>query len=200
MIDLHIHSNYSDGINSPEEIVNTAIELGYSEIAICDHVRKTTEWFADYCAEMERLKRKYKKHITIYAAIEAKVTPAGLDMKPEFYCADLVYAALHTFPGDKITAFEIMVTSRAGGIVHPFRGLTHAETGQLLPLLLRYRKPLEVSIKYPCEIIHTLRGSVPLFVGSDSHSILEMRRNKKQLEEENYELSLLCKRGGFYFL
>jgi len=35
--DLHIHSIYSDGSLSPEEIVDTAIELGISAISITDH-------------------------------------------------------------------------------------------------------------------------------------------------------------------
>ena len=35
--DLHIHSNYSDGIKSPEEIINLAIEEGIKYISITDH-------------------------------------------------------------------------------------------------------------------------------------------------------------------
>ncbi|MFH0703110.1 MAG: PHP domain-containing protein [bacterium] len=36
-LDLHIHSIYSDGSLSPEEIIDTAIELGISAISITDH-------------------------------------------------------------------------------------------------------------------------------------------------------------------
>lgn len=36
-IDLHIHTYYSDGTFSPEEVVKTAREAGLSAIAICDH-------------------------------------------------------------------------------------------------------------------------------------------------------------------
>jgi predicted metal-dependent phosphoesterase TrpH len=36
-IDLHIHSDYSDGRQSPREIVDRAIELGLKAIAITDH-------------------------------------------------------------------------------------------------------------------------------------------------------------------
>ena len=35
--DLHIHSNYSDGIKSPEEIINTAIKENIKYISITDH-------------------------------------------------------------------------------------------------------------------------------------------------------------------
>ncbi|MCF6147425.1 MAG: transcription antitermination factor NusB [Candidatus Kuenenia sp.] len=35
--DLHIHTNYSDGTTTPEEVVDEAIRLGLSAIAITDH-------------------------------------------------------------------------------------------------------------------------------------------------------------------
>lgn len=37
MIDLHIHSIYSDGTLSPEQIVAEAVQNGVSGIAVCDH-------------------------------------------------------------------------------------------------------------------------------------------------------------------
>lgn len=36
-VDLHIHTTYSDGVFSPERIVDTAIEAGLDAIAITDH-------------------------------------------------------------------------------------------------------------------------------------------------------------------
>lgn len=36
-IDLHIHTTYSDGVLSPEELVDSAIEVGLTTIAITDH-------------------------------------------------------------------------------------------------------------------------------------------------------------------
>lgn len=36
-VDLHIHTTYSDGVFSPERIVDTAIEAGLNAIAITDH-------------------------------------------------------------------------------------------------------------------------------------------------------------------
>ena len=36
-VDLHIHTTYSDGVFSPEKIVDTAIDAGLDAIAITDH-------------------------------------------------------------------------------------------------------------------------------------------------------------------
>ena len=35
--DFHIHTNFSDGVFSPEKIVDTALEVGLNVIAITDH-------------------------------------------------------------------------------------------------------------------------------------------------------------------
>lgn len=37
MIDLHVHSTYSDGTLTPDELVSLAEELGLEAIALCDH-------------------------------------------------------------------------------------------------------------------------------------------------------------------
>ncbi len=36
-IDLHLHTNCSDGVDTPEELVATAVENGFNTIAITDH-------------------------------------------------------------------------------------------------------------------------------------------------------------------
>jgi len=36
-VDLHIHTAYSDGVFTPEKIVETALEEGLECIAITDH-------------------------------------------------------------------------------------------------------------------------------------------------------------------
>ena len=36
-IDLHVHSSYSDGTNSPAELVTLALSLGLSAFALTDH-------------------------------------------------------------------------------------------------------------------------------------------------------------------
>ena len=36
-IDLHLHSTFSDGTCSPEELIDAAIEAGLQQIALCDH-------------------------------------------------------------------------------------------------------------------------------------------------------------------
>lgn len=58
--DLHIHSSYSDGVNTPEEIVDMAIKNNIKYISITDH---------DSIASQYILKREYKD-INIIPGIE----------------------------------------------------------------------------------------------------------------------------------
>lgn len=36
-VDLHVHSRYSDGLFSPEELAARAVRGGIGQIALCDH-------------------------------------------------------------------------------------------------------------------------------------------------------------------
>ena len=75
---FHNHTVYSDGKNTPEEMVLEAIRLGCDEIGFSDH--SYTEFDTSYCmsrqytveykCEIKRLKEKYKNKIKIYLGIE----------------------------------------------------------------------------------------------------------------------------------
>lgn len=74
----HAHSHFSDGHNTLEEMVLSAINVGMKEIGFSDHAPMTfyCEWsmepkqVKDYISEIQRLKEKYKDQITIYCGIE----------------------------------------------------------------------------------------------------------------------------------
>ena len=104
-IDLHLHSTFSDGRNTPEEMVRHAILNNYVEIAIVDHVRRTTDWLDNFAIEMGRLKQYYRDQITLYSGIEAKVInlKGDVDARPDFFPkVDLVLGAFHRIPkGDE---------------------------------------------------------------------------------------------------
>lgn len=54
--DLHIHTLYSDGVFSPEKIVDTAIDVGLQVIALTDH-----DNILSYQVAKDYLKKKIKK-------------------------------------------------------------------------------------------------------------------------------------------
>lgn len=78
MKDLHTHTIFSDGNNTPEEMVLAAIELEMDTIGISDHsyTAHDTRWcmqkekIEEYKAEITRLKEKYGDRIEVLCGIE----------------------------------------------------------------------------------------------------------------------------------
>ncbi len=76
--DFHMHTTYSDGTSSPEEMILKGISLGLEEIDISDH--SYTFFDTSYCMqedriksyneELESLKKKYAGKIKVVKGIE----------------------------------------------------------------------------------------------------------------------------------
>ena len=105
--DLHVHSTYSDGQDTIETMVRTAVALGYEYVAITDHSEHsaasrtvTPDQLARQREEIERLRERYPT-IAILQGLEVDILPDGhLD------CADavlerldIVLASLHDSAG-----------------------------------------------------------------------------------------------------
>ena len=73
---FHTHTNFCDGKNSPEDIVLSAIEKGFSAIGFSGHgytnfdLRYCMKDTDGYIAQINRLKEKYKNEIQVYLGVE----------------------------------------------------------------------------------------------------------------------------------
>ena len=101
--DLHVHSNWSDGGSSIEEVVLKARNMGYEYIAITDHSQGLKiaggldkEKLKQKSKEIERLTRKYKD-IKILFGTEVDIDSNGeLDYSDDMLREmDIVIAAVH---------------------------------------------------------------------------------------------------------
>lgn len=98
--DLHVHTTYSDGKNSPEEVLLSAIEKGISILGFSDH--SYTDFDLQYCIKKEKveeyintilsLKEKYKGKIEILCGIEQDYF-SGIPK----YAFDFVIGSVHYF-------------------------------------------------------------------------------------------------------
>ena len=76
--DLHVHTAFSDGVHTMEDMVRAAVERGFVSIGISDH--SYTPFDLRYCirqesmpayhAELCRLKAQYADSIEVYAGLE----------------------------------------------------------------------------------------------------------------------------------
>ncbi|MEE0968909.1 MAG: histidinol-phosphatase [Clostridia bacterium] len=81
LFDLHCHTSYCDGKNTPEEMIHAAIEKGLGAIGFSGH--GYTSFDESYCmsrqnmesykCEIAELREKYKGKIDIYIGVEADV-------------------------------------------------------------------------------------------------------------------------------
>ena len=76
--DYHVHSTFSDGVNTPEEIVLAALEKGMDELGFSEHAYAPHDYDCGmplgtevaYRAEIARLKEKYAGRIRILCGVE----------------------------------------------------------------------------------------------------------------------------------
>ncbi len=112
--DLHVHTNWTDGNNTIEEMAQAAQKMDYRYIAICDHSPAvgitnglTQERILKQIKEIERLNRELKD-FRILCGIEVDIrSNSQLDLADEILKElDLVVAAVHTRfsqPKDEMT-------------------------------------------------------------------------------------------------
>ncbi|MBK5202076.1 MAG: histidinol-phosphatase HisJ family protein, partial [Spirochaetaceae bacterium] len=76
---LHTHTIYSDGKNTPEEMINRAIELNFSDLGFSEHaddvcsedgIVMLQKDYIKYFNLLDTLKEKYKSQINIYKGLE----------------------------------------------------------------------------------------------------------------------------------
>ena len=76
LANYHTHSSFSDGKNTPEEIVKQAIEIGMTSVGFSDHgftpfdLRYCMQDTDGYIDEISRLKKLYQDKIQIYLGTE----------------------------------------------------------------------------------------------------------------------------------
>lgn len=105
--DLHMHTTYSDGLNTLEAMVAAGAQLGYEYIAITDHSASaaatrtlTLDDLARQRDEIEAVRGRYPQ-ITLLHGIEVDILPDGRLDFPDAILErlDIVLASLHDSAG-----------------------------------------------------------------------------------------------------
>ncbi len=194
--DLHIHTNFSDGISSLEEIVTASQKRGYSHIAIAEHSVSagyagglSEDEIMRRCEEIDKLNSQLK-NFRILKAAEVDITPAGkLDYSDRILSQlDLVIASIHQ-------AFNREATKRiCSAIEHPLVHIIGHPSGRIIGKRPGYDIDLDKVIEYAAKFRKVLEinsfyarldlndvwarkakdAGVFLAVNSDAHSVLEL--------------------------
>lgn len=149
--DLHLHSLYSDGLDSIEGMVKAAVAAGYEYIAITDHSERagaartvSPSSLARQRDEIAQLRHRYPA-IAILHGIEVDIMPDGrLDFRDEILATlDIVLASLHDGAGHD----GRRLTERClGAIRHPLVNVITHPANQLVGRRAGY--PLDYEAVY----------------------------------------------------
>jgi len=86
-MDCHMHSTYSDGSSSIDQLAESALEKGLNTIVITDHMplpfptryAMEPDKIEDYRNDIHRAKKKFSPDLTIMAGLEMEYLPGHLD-------------------------------------------------------------------------------------------------------------------------
>jgi histidinol phosphatase-like PHP family hydrolase len=99
--DFHVHTNYTEGLNSVFELCEQAIQNGLKLICFAEHVRKNLTYdFDSLLNEIEEARELYPK-LKILSGCEAKVMDwsGNLDVSQEILDkSEIVIFGFHSFP------------------------------------------------------------------------------------------------------
>jgi DNA polymerase (family X) len=193
--DLHMHTTWSDGAYSIEEMVQACIDKGYQYMAITDHSKYlrvanglTDERLLKQIEEIKQINNKYDE-IEVLSGIEMDILPDGsLD-----YCddilekVDLVIASIHSSfsqPQEKImerlkTALD---SEHVDIIAHPTGRIIGRRAGYDvdMDLLIELAKETDTALELNANpnrldlsaenIRKAQESGVKLFINTDAHS------------------------------
>ena len=146
--DLHVHSTWTDGVATIEEVALAAKARGYKYVAITDHSKRVAmvgglngKRLRKQWAEIDKLNRRLRG-ITVLKSIEVDILEqGGLDLPDDVLAeADWVVASVHYGQNqsrDRITrrVIEAIENPHVSAIGHP--------TGRML----MQRKPYEIDLE-----------------------------------------------------
>ncbi|NLW08212.1 MAG: PHP domain-containing protein, partial [Clostridia bacterium] len=182
--DLHLHSNYSDGVDTIAALAAAARRRGYSYLAITDHSRSLViarglsgEKIKRQREEIDRLNERLEG-IRVLAGIEVDILPDGrLDYDDETLRQfDLVIASVHS-------AFrqpeEQMMARLEAALRHPYVDILGHPTGRMLGR----RQPYAADVNRIIEL------------AAETGTILEINASPDRLDLNDVAVRLAKKRG-----
>jgi DNA polymerase (family 10) len=135
--DLHLHSKWTDGKNTIEEMARACKERGYQYCAVADHSQAVrvagglgAKDFKRQRGEIEEVRRQVSG-IKIFTGCEVDILPDGsLDLPEEILAEfDVVVGAVHS----KMEMSEVEMTKRVlKALAHPALSILAHPTGRLI--------------------------------------------------------------------
>ncbi|MEW6374280.1 MAG: DNA polymerase/3'-5' exonuclease PolX, partial [Thermodesulfobacteriota bacterium] len=197
--DLHVHSKWSDGTSSIEEIARAAQKRGYQYVAICDHSKSLKiahgldeSRLMKQIEEIDRINETLKGFQILKGAEVDILTDGKLDLSEKVLeKLDIVVAAIHSgFKQDKgkmtkriIRAIEnplVHIIAHPSGRLLGARDPYEVEIEELMEAAKKYEKALEINAYFErldLDDIHCRKAKetgIQVGIGTDAHHLDQM--------------------------
>ena len=197
--DGHVHSKYSDGMASLEEIMAKAEAMGLSWVAVCDHSQGLkvaggvpVEDLFKKKKRIEELNARSKRVKLIFGAEVDILSDGTLDYPDEVLKEiDFVLAAIHTgFQQEERQITHRIISALKHPLVHAISHPTGRIIGErepyavnmeeVLKVAKEYGKALEINAYYKRLDLNDIyvkacvEMGIPLIIGTDAHMVDQM--------------------------
>jgi DNA polymerase (family 10) len=192
--DLHVHSKWSDGTSSIEEIAKAAQKKGYQYVALCDHSKSLRiahgldeARLLKQIEEIDRINEKLKG-FQILKGTEVDILTDGKIDHPDKVLArlDYVVAAVHSgFKQEKEKMTKRIVRALENPLVHCLahptgrllgaRAPYEVDIDEVMEAAKKYGKVLEINATFErldLDDIHCMKAKemgIRMAIGTDSH-------------------------------
>ncbi|WP_321417621.1 DNA polymerase/3'-5' exonuclease PolX [uncultured Methanomethylovorans sp.] len=194
--DLHVHSNWSDGQDTIEELALAAKALGYEYLNISDHSGYSKianglseKRLLDHIKEIERLNESIEG-IRIFSGTECDILPDGtLDYSDELLeQLDIVVVAVHgSVEQDSKTMTQRIVAALENENVHVLAHPTGRKFGKRLPFMMDMEKIMDTALEHGKVLeINSAPQRLDL---NDSNAIMARKRGIKMAINTDTHLS-----------
>jgi len=197
--DLHLHSKWSDGTSTIEEIAKAAQKRGYQYVAICDHSKSLKiahgldeSRLMKQIEEIDRLNEKLKEFQILKGTEVDILTDGKLDLPDKILeKLDFAVAAIHSgFKQDKekmtkriVRALEnphVHILAHPSGRLLGAREPYEVEIEKLMEAAKKYGKALEINAYFErldLDDIHCRKAKemgIRIGIGTDAHHLDQM--------------------------
>lgn len=172
---FHTHTTFCDGKNTPEEMVQVAIERGFSMLGFSSHSLypfslegnlNHTE-HESYANEILRLKKQYADRLEIFLGFEADYIPGICCPRFENYAAfnpDFLIGSVHFIPNStQIFGVDNTPDDLAGGIKNVFGGDVQKTVSRYFSLQREMLERGDFTIIGHPDLIRKFNGKMHLF-------------------------------------
>ena len=197
--DLHVHSKWSDGTSSIEEIARAALKKSYQYVAICDHSKSLKiahgldeSRLMKQIEEIDRINEKMK-WFQILKGTEVDILSDGKLDLPEKILEklDIVIGAIHSgFKQDKVKMTRRIIRALENPYIHILahpsgrllgaRDPYEVEIEEVMEAAKKYGKALEINAYFErldLDDIHCRKAKemgIRVAIGTDSHHLDQM--------------------------